>query len=215
MKRYIVKTRRASVKASNEPLAPYKMVGRGADGREVRIGGQDEDECMYKLNQWAEAHGGLEWYSGLTDDNYRDGERIVESVVTAGRSTWLSKQSADQFRAAKKETGLYTRTETAYQYYMRKRDEIPHKYNIGDVVKHGFPDFIGEIVDVQFLPESLARANENFAWRYLLKVIDPCGTTCKPGEIYDFAAAEYELKPLSDSERAAVTTARTNTIRRH
>jgi len=216
MKRYIVDRCNASVKASNELLTPYKMVGRGSDGREIRVGGEDEDECMYKLNQWAEAHGGLEWYSGLTDDNYRDGERIVESSSTiVSGSNWLSKQSVDQFAEAKKSNNKYTAHETKYEYYMRKRDEIPHKYEIGDKVELLFPNLTGEIVDVQFLPDELDQGNENFAWRYLLKVTDPRDTVCKPGEVYDFAVVDSELRPVVSDKQSTSAAVCTNVIRRH
>lgn len=30
-------------------LTPYKMVGRYADDEEIIVGGNDEEDCMYKL----------------------------------------------------------------------------------------------------------------------------------------------------------------------
>lgn len=64
-------------------LTPYKMVGRYADDEEIIVGGNDEEDCMYKLIAKQEKHGKLTWYSGVTDENYSAGE-----IKTEGNDTW-------------------------------------------------------------------------------------------------------------------------------
>ena len=64
-------------------LTPYKMVGRYADDEEIIVGGNDEEDCMYKLIAKQEKHGKLTWYSGVTDENYSAGE-----LVLGGNDTW-------------------------------------------------------------------------------------------------------------------------------
>ena len=54
----------------------WKMIGRYADDEEVTVGGQSEEDCMYKLIEKQEKHGDLIWYSGITDEDYVDGEYI-------------------------------------------------------------------------------------------------------------------------------------------
>lgn len=59
-------------------IYPYKMVGEYTDGEEIFVGGFDEEDCMYKLIHKQESHGKLTWYSGVTDDDYIDGELRYE-----------------------------------------------------------------------------------------------------------------------------------------
>lgn len=57
-------------------LYPWKMVGQYVDGQEITVGGNDEDDCMYKLCKLQEKHGKMTWYSGYSDEDYVDGEYI-------------------------------------------------------------------------------------------------------------------------------------------
>lgn len=57
-------------------LYPWKMVGQYVDGQEITVGGNDEDDCMYKLYRLQEKHGKMTWYSGYSDEDYVDGEYI-------------------------------------------------------------------------------------------------------------------------------------------
>lgn len=65
-----------TIRASLSPqiLSPFKYVGEYDDGSSIEVGGDDEDECIYKLIRLADQHGDLIWYSGVTDTNYVDGE---------------------------------------------------------------------------------------------------------------------------------------------
>jgi len=55
---------------------PWKMVGRYADGEEVEVSGNDEEECMGKLIDIEDKHGEMTWYSGVTDEDYQFGEYV-------------------------------------------------------------------------------------------------------------------------------------------
>lgn len=57
-------------------IYPWKMVGRYADDEEIIVGGNDEEDCMYELIEKQKQHGNLVWYSGVTDEDYVDGEYI-------------------------------------------------------------------------------------------------------------------------------------------
>lgn len=57
-------------------IYPRKMVGRYADDEEIIVGGNDEEDCMYELIEKQKQHGNLVWYSGVTDEDYVDGEYI-------------------------------------------------------------------------------------------------------------------------------------------
>ena len=57
-------------------IYPWKMIGRYADDEEIYVGGQDEEDCMYELIEKQKQHGNLVWYSGVTDEDYVDGEYI-------------------------------------------------------------------------------------------------------------------------------------------
>ena len=57
-------------------LEPFRMCGRFADDFEVTVGGNDEGDCMEKLNDLTEQHGELVWYSGYVDEDYANGEYI-------------------------------------------------------------------------------------------------------------------------------------------
>jgi hypothetical protein len=52
------------------------MVGRYADDEEIIVGGNDEEDCMCELIEKQKQHGNLVWYSGVTDEDYVDGEYI-------------------------------------------------------------------------------------------------------------------------------------------
>lgn len=54
----------------------WKMAGRYEDDFETEVGGFDEEDCMYKLCELIEKHGNLTWYSGVTDEEYIDGEYV-------------------------------------------------------------------------------------------------------------------------------------------
>lgn len=58
-------------------LYPWAMCGEYADGFNTVIGGDDIGDCLWQLDQLSENHGDLIWYGGLCDDNYNDGERII------------------------------------------------------------------------------------------------------------------------------------------
>lgn len=55
---------------------PWKMVGRYADGEEIEVVGSDEADCVEKLCSLEEKHGNLVWYSGVSDEDYVNGEYI-------------------------------------------------------------------------------------------------------------------------------------------
>ena len=55
---------------------PWKMIGHYADGEEIEVGGNNEEECVEKLCALEEKHGWLNWYTGITDEDYQAGEYI-------------------------------------------------------------------------------------------------------------------------------------------
>lgn len=55
---------------------PWKMMGRYEDDYEAEVCGMDEEDCMCKLIDLQEQHGGLVWYSGYSDEDYEAGEYI-------------------------------------------------------------------------------------------------------------------------------------------
>ena len=55
---------------------PWKMVARYADGAEIEVGGNSEEDCMERLAAFEEAHGEMTWYSGVCDEDYANGEYI-------------------------------------------------------------------------------------------------------------------------------------------
>ncbi len=57
-------------------LEPFRMCGRFVDDFEVTVGGNDDDDCISKLDNLTERHGELIWYSGYVDDDYENGEYI-------------------------------------------------------------------------------------------------------------------------------------------
>lgn len=57
-------------------LYTWRMVGRYADQTEIEVGGMDEEDCMWRLCNLIKEHGNLEWYSGVCDEDYVDGEYI-------------------------------------------------------------------------------------------------------------------------------------------
>ena len=61
---------------------PWKMVARYADGEEIEVGGNSEEDCMERLAAFEEAHGEMTWYSGVCDEDYANGEEDVTSVTT-------------------------------------------------------------------------------------------------------------------------------------
>lgn len=54
----------------------WKMIGRYADGEEIIVSGFSEEGCVEALCDLEEKHGPLEWYSGVTDEDYVAGEYI-------------------------------------------------------------------------------------------------------------------------------------------
>ena len=61
-------------------LYPWKMVGRyGNEEIEIEAYGLNEEDCMYKLISLQDKYGPLVWYSGVTDEDYVDGEYIGKS----------------------------------------------------------------------------------------------------------------------------------------
>lgn len=64
---------------STRILYPWKMVGRFEDDFEIEVGGNDEEDCMWRLAKLQDKHGDLIWYSGVSDDDYVDGEYIGSS----------------------------------------------------------------------------------------------------------------------------------------
>lgn len=61
---------------SSQLKYPFMMLGEYADGYSTECGGDDEEDCMYRLIQLQDKHGDLTWYSGLTNEDYTDGEYI-------------------------------------------------------------------------------------------------------------------------------------------
>lgn len=57
-------------------LEPFRMCGRFADDFEATVGGNDEGDCMSKLDDLTDQHGELVWYSGYVDEDYANGEYI-------------------------------------------------------------------------------------------------------------------------------------------
>lgn len=55
---------------------PWKMYGRYADEMEDTVCGNDEQDCLMRLIELAENHGGLVFYTGVGDEDYVDGEYI-------------------------------------------------------------------------------------------------------------------------------------------
>lgn len=54
----------------------WKMVARYEDDYEAEVGGWDEEDCIVKLDKLRDEHGDCVWYSGVTDEEYIDGEYI-------------------------------------------------------------------------------------------------------------------------------------------
>ena len=54
-------------------LTEWKVWGIFEDSFDAIVCGNTEQECMEKLCNIS-GHGNLVWYSGLTDDDYIDGE---------------------------------------------------------------------------------------------------------------------------------------------
>lgn len=121
---------------------------------------------------------------------------FTDSVI---KDSWLSEQSKQQFnkiiesdkRAEKAGQAKFAGDKTKYEFMKEKMNSNRAKFKIGDIVETTSPKMIAKIIDVQFLPEYYY---ENSAWRYLLKVIDAPNTSYKPGDEYNFAVAEYEMK---------------------
>lgn len=59
-----------------EIFYPWKIQGRYSDGFETEISGESEEDCMEKLLDLCVRHGDLEWYSGVCNENYEQGEYI-------------------------------------------------------------------------------------------------------------------------------------------
>jgi hypothetical protein len=59
-------------------LYPWKMYGEYEDGTSAYVSGDNEDDCMYRLIQRMDAHGSLTMYTGVTDEFYDNGERMVD-----------------------------------------------------------------------------------------------------------------------------------------
>lgn len=57
-------------------MYPFKMIGRYEDDDEEIVGGDDENDCMYKLIELQDVHGNLVWYSTYYDEDYIDGYYI-------------------------------------------------------------------------------------------------------------------------------------------
>ena len=55
---------------------PWKMVARYADSEEIEVGGNSEEDCMERLAELEEQHGEMTWYSGVSDEDYANGEYI-------------------------------------------------------------------------------------------------------------------------------------------
>lgn len=144
----------------------------------------------------------------LTDSYFEpaDGGLIETTIFDSVKDSWLSDLSKKQFAKAKEQKGLYSRTQTKYEYLVDLMKKVRPEFKIGDYVEVRFPHFIAQIIDVQFMPDS-AIDNENFAWQYLLKVTDNGNTTYRVGEVADRAYYEWEFKkvskPVFDSIRDA------------
>lgn len=54
----------------------WKMIGRYSDGEEIIVSGFSEEGCVEELCDLEEKHGSLEWYSGVTDEDYVAGEYV-------------------------------------------------------------------------------------------------------------------------------------------
>ena len=130
----------------------------------------------------------------------------LKQVKDSVKDSWLGDLSKKQFAKAKEQKGLYSRTQTKYEYLVDLMKKVRPEFKIGDYVEVRFPHFIAQIIDVQFMPDS-ALDNENFAWQYLLKVTDPGNTTYRVGEVTDRPYCEWEFKkvskPVFDSIRDA------------
>ena len=57
-------------------MYPFKMIGRYEDDDEEIVGGDDENDCMYKLIELQDVYGNLVWYSTYYDEDYVDGYYI-------------------------------------------------------------------------------------------------------------------------------------------
>lgn len=55
---------------------PWMMYGEYEDGAEITVGGFDEEDCMCKLTNLIDKHGMLTYYTGISDEDYVDGEYI-------------------------------------------------------------------------------------------------------------------------------------------
>lgn len=60
----------------NMILYPWKMAATYEDGEEIEMGGNSEEDCMQKLIDLQDKHGNMTWYSGVTDEDYANGEYI-------------------------------------------------------------------------------------------------------------------------------------------
>lgn len=165
----------------------------------IELGYRGLDELCDILNKKLEP---------LTDSYFEpaDGGLIETTIFDSVKDSWLGDLSKKQFTKAKEQKGLYSRTQTKYEYLVDLMKKVRPEFKIGDYVEVRFPHFIAQIIDVQFMPDS-ALDNENFAWQYLLKVTDPGNTTYRVGEVDNRAYYEWEFKkvtkPVFDSIRDA------------
>lgn len=57
-------------------LYPFIFLAKYEDGTSLSFGGNDEDDCMYKITKAIEKHGDCVWYGGYNDEDYVAGEYI-------------------------------------------------------------------------------------------------------------------------------------------
>lgn len=55
---------------------PWRIAARFTDGEEIEVGGNSEEDCMERLAALEEKHGEMTWYSGVSDEDYANGEYI-------------------------------------------------------------------------------------------------------------------------------------------
>ena len=57
-------------------MHPWKIYAEYADGFSKTFEGNDEDDCMWKVGKAVEEHGECTFYTGVSDEDYVDGEYI-------------------------------------------------------------------------------------------------------------------------------------------
>lgn len=112
----------------NNLLSPSCYIGEYEDGFSIEMMGNDIGDCLYKLTQLEDTHGQLVWYGGLCDENYQDGELIMDAQASIQSATNIKKPSfydtrfGDKVRKAYDSGQLNTSTDSIVKWFKAYND---------------------------------------------------------------------------------------------